>query len=92
MVPRHSACAELWQGSALLVEPVMGLTMEGILADGQVVSAEGVAAALETLYRDRELLAEMSRAAYRNATRPEYRWSVIAERWRALFLEVLEAP
>lgn len=90
IVPRHSACEELWQGAALMVEPVMSLTTEGMLTEGRYVSPEGVAAALQRLYDDRELLREMSQAAYRNATRPEYRWSVIADRWHRLFQEVLD--
>ena len=89
IVPRHSACEELWQGAALMVEPVMSLTTEGMLTEGHYVSSEGVAAALQRLYDDRALLSAMSQAAYRNATRPEYRWSVIAGQWHRLFQDVL---
>lgn len=91
IVPRHSACEELWEGSALLVEPVLDLTMEGILADARIVSPEGIAEALERLYEDRDLLEAMAQAAFQNATRPEYRWSAIAERWRDLFRSALDA-
>jgi D-inositol-3-phosphate glycosyltransferase len=89
VVPRHSACAELWGGSAVLVEPVLSVLFEKILTEGWLVSPEGVAEALERLYSDRGLLAEMSERAYRNATRAEYRWGNIAARWDALFREVL---
>jgi D-inositol-3-phosphate glycosyltransferase len=89
VVPRHSACAELWEGSAVLVEPVLSVLFEKILTEGWLVSPEGVAEALERLYSDRGLLAEMSERAYRNATRAEYRWGNIAARWDALFREVL---
>ena len=89
VVPRHSACAELWDGSALLVEPAVSVIFEKILTESWLVTPEGVAGALERLYADRGLLAEMSERAYRNATRPEYRWPNIAARWDALFREVL---
>lgn len=89
VVPRHSACAELWDGSAVFVEPVLSVLFEKILTEGWLVSPEGVAEALERLYSDRELLREMSERAYRNATRAEYRWENIAARWDALFREVL---
>ena len=89
VVPRHSACAELWEGSALLVEPALSVINEKILTEGWLVTPEGVAEALERLYADRELLAEMSERAYRNATRTEYRWENISARWDALFWEVL---
>jgi glycosyltransferase involved in cell wall biosynthesis len=92
VVPRHSACAELWEGAGLLVEPALNIIYEKILTEGWLVTPEGVAEALERLYSERELLVEMSERAYRNATRAEYRWENIAARWDALFREVLAAP
>jgi glycosyltransferase involved in cell wall biosynthesis len=89
VVPRHSACAELWEGSALLVEPALSVINEKIRTEGWLVTPEGVAGALERLYADRGLLDEMSERAYRNATRTEYRWENISARWDALFREVL---
>jgi glycosyltransferase involved in cell wall biosynthesis len=89
VVPRHSACAELWEGSGLLVEPALSIVNEKILTEGWLVTPEGLAEALERLYVDREFLNEMSERAYRNATRTEYRWGDIAARWDALFREVL---
>ena len=91
IVPRHSACAELWEGSGVLVEPAVSIINEKILTEGWLVTPEGVAEALERLYSDREFLQEMSERAYRNATRAEYRWENIAARWDALFREVLAA-
>jgi D-inositol-3-phosphate glycosyltransferase len=89
VVPRHSALAELWEGAGLLVEPVSSLTIEKILWEGHLVSPEGVAEALEKLYEDPVLLDELSAAAYRNATRPEYRWTAIARRWDGVLREAL---
>ncbi|HEX8187172.1 MAG TPA: hypothetical protein VF586_02405, partial [Pyrinomonadaceae bacterium] len=89
VVPRHSACAELWEGSGVLVEPALKIIYEKILTEGWLLTPEGVAEALERLYADREYLREMSERAYRNATRAEYRWGNIAARWDALFREVL---
>ncbi len=89
IVPRHSACEELWQGAAEFLEPVYTLTIERVLTEGKFVSAEGVAAALERLYSDPDHLRAMSRAAYRNATQPRYKWDRIAKQWDALFEKVL---
>jgi glycosyltransferase involved in cell wall biosynthesis len=91
VVPRHSACEELWRDSALMLDPVLSLVNDKILTEAWLVSPESVAEALETLYRDQRLLEEMSELAYRNATRPDYRWEAISGRWDALFREVLEA-
>src|ERR1044071_2689484 len=89
VVPRHSACAELWEGSGVLVEPALKIINEKILTEGWLVTPEGVAEALEKLYADRGFLEEMSERAYRSATRVEYRWENSAARWDALFREVL---
>lgn len=85
IVPRHSACAELWEGAALMLEPAMRLTTPGVLTHGWFVSPEAVAEALQRLYDDPDLLRRMSLAAYRNATRQEYDWSRIAMAWRRMF-------
>lgn len=89
IVPRHSACEELWEGAALFVDPVMTLTAEQLLTDARIVAPEGVAAALELLYADPETLKEMSIAAYRRASSPDYQWATIARRWSRLFQDIL---
>jgi D-inositol-3-phosphate glycosyltransferase len=92
VVPRHSACAEIWDGAAMLMEPSVSLTTEQILTEGLLVSPEEVARALEALYRDPDLLAAMSAAARHVATRPEYQWAQVAERWDELLREALGEP
>lgn len=87
IVPRHGACAELWEGSAELLDPADSRVPEFSLLEMRSVSPGGVAAALERLYSDRAHRGDMSRAAYRNATR--YRWDEISARWRRLFDEAL---
>ena len=89
IVPRHSACAELWEGSGVMVEPALKIINEKILTEGWLVTPEAVAERLERLYADREFLEEMSERAYRNATREEYRWENISARWDALFRETM---
>lgn len=89
VVPRHTACEELWQGAAEMLEPIFTVTVERVLTEGKFVSPKGVAEALERLYRDPEYLREMSEAAYLNATRPEYKWKNIARQWDVLFQKLL---
>jgi D-inositol-3-phosphate glycosyltransferase len=90
IVPRHSACEELWRDSALMLDPVLSVLNDKILTEAWLVSPESVAEALERLYADRKLLDEMSELAYRNATRPEYRWKTISRQWDDVFREVLD--
>lgn len=89
IVPRHTSLAELWAGAAEFVEPVTTLTYPGNLTEGHIVSAEGVAAALEHLYENRAHRDTLAEAAYQNATRPELNWSSIAAQWKRLLTEVL---
>jgi D-inositol-3-phosphate glycosyltransferase len=89
IVPRHSACEELWQGAAEFLEPVFSLTIERVLTEGRFVSPAGVAEALERLYKNPEHLRAMSEAAYRNATQPQYNWDRIAKQWDELFEKVM---
>ena len=90
IVPRHSACAELWEGAAVMLEPAFKVINERVLTDAWLVTPESVAEALEKLYREREFLSEMSERAFRTALRPEFQWGNISERWDALFRQVLE--
>lgn len=89
VVPNHSACEEIWTDSAILLEPSATLVAEGILTEGRLVSPEEVAAALEKLYSEPALLKRMSHAAFDAATRSDYQWPQIAEKWNLIFQEVL---
>lgn len=89
IVPRHTSLADLWADAAEFIDPVMTLTYPGNLTHAHLVTPEGVAGALQRLYEDHTHREALAAAAYRNATRPELRWSLIAARWRQLFDEML---
>jgi D-inositol-3-phosphate glycosyltransferase len=89
IVPRHSACEELWKDSAVLLEPALDFVYEKTLTVGWLVTPESVASALEGLYQDRKLLETMSSKARALARRPEYRWKAISSRWDAVFRGLL---
>jgi D-inositol-3-phosphate glycosyltransferase len=90
IVPGYGTCAEVWRGAAV---PLESEGEDVFLFAGHysmnTVSAEQVAAKLESLYVDAEYRREIATAGYRNATRPEYRWSNIAEQWDGLFQTIL---
>jgi glycosyltransferase involved in cell wall biosynthesis len=90
VVPRFGALREIWGECAELVEPAMGVVYEFVLSEGNLVSVEGVAAALEAQYSDPGRRRRVAEACYRRATRPEHRWEDIGGRWHRLFQEVLE--
>jgi D-inositol-3-phosphate glycosyltransferase len=89
IVPHHTSLADLWAGAAEFIEPVMKLTYPGNLTHAHIVTPSGVAAALQRLYEDREHREALAEAAYRNATRPELNWNIIAAQWRRLLNETL---
>jgi len=72
---------ELWAEAAVLVEPALSLTAPKLMTETQVVSPQGVAAALETVYADPGRWAAL---AQENARFPRYRWPAIGARWREL--------
>jgi glycosyltransferase involved in cell wall biosynthesis len=88
VVPRHSACAEVWEGHAELVDAEEPVQLPALPLEMRAVSPPGVAAALERLYRDRDLRAVRARQARAAAERPEYDWGAIGRRWSALFREL----
>ena len=89
IVPRHTSLASLWKDAAEFIDPAMTLTWPGNLTHWHIVTPEGVAAALQRLYEDRPRREALAAAAYRNAIRPEFSWTLIAARWQRLFDELL---
>ena len=75
VVPRHSACEELWDGVGRLVA-----------VEGREVSIAALTETLEYLYARRgpQLLRD-SAASRAYVGRREFSWSAIAERWMAVF-------
>ena len=73
-----------------MLEPTLRVTNPTTLTDGHVIAASTVAAALDRLYSDRDLLRRRSLEAYRRATDPSCQWDAIAARFSALFVFLSE--
>jgi glycosyltransferase involved in cell wall biosynthesis len=86
IVPRHSACAELWDGAADLL-PARPAQL-GDVYEGGVIDADDFAAALQRLYSDPEHYRQRAAAARERVLQPAFRWECIAEQWCALFDEL----
>lgn len=89
IVPKHSACIDIWKGSAILLEPIITIQDKKFFGENKVVSPEGLANALETLYQNRDYLTKMSMAAYKNVKKTKYQWKFISRKWDTLFGKVL---
>jgi glycosyltransferase involved in cell wall biosynthesis len=65
---------------------------EGVLSEGNAVSPDDVAEALEGLYRDRAKMRHVATACYQRVSRPEYQWDNIGRKWSSLFSELSLTP
>jgi glycosyltransferase involved in cell wall biosynthesis len=85
IVPRHSACAELWHDSGVFLDPVETSRAPMALCECRDVSADGLCDGFGRLYDDPTYRRERARSAYETATASHYRWDRIATRWLELF-------
>jgi glycosyltransferase involved in cell wall biosynthesis len=84
VMPRHSACEELWAGAASLVAPARRPVPPFSPFRMGEVTPEATAAALEDLYRDRDRLRATARACWRRSQDPALDWAAIGAAWRRL--------
>lgn len=86
IVPDHTACGELWRGRAELIPPARSYVPEFSPLEMGEVSPEGVARALEALYRDPARRQELARAAVATAQNPAYSWDAVTGQFDDLFV------
>jgi D-inositol-3-phosphate glycosyltransferase len=91
IVPRHSACAELWAEGGVLLDPGAPYVPSFSPLELATIAPADAAHALERLYRDVPYRRRMSAAAWRVATRADYTWDVIAGQWDALVQSTIES-
>ncbi|MFY9558492.1 MAG: glycosyltransferase [Blastocatellia bacterium] len=91
IVPDHSACRELWSGRGELIPPARRYIPEFSVLEMSEVSPEGVANAMDNLYRDPNRREELARAAFMAAQNPEFSWDNIPDRFEDLFLALARA-
>ncbi len=85
IVPKHSACAELWQGAGLLLNVQRKHRPAKHPMSFAKVSADELASHLELLYRDKTALQKWSSLAYQQAHHPHFQWAAIGSAWEDLF-------
>lgn len=89
ILPRHTALAELWNGAADLLEPLIALSWPGTLEDQFIIDPENLAEALTRLYEDHAHLDLRAKQARANVEDPRFRWDSIAALWGELLDSVL---
>ncbi len=83
VVPDTEVQQELWGGVAELVPPSLVSTAVGQIADWHLLASSDVAAALEKLYSDPDLLTTNSENCRRHARQTRFSWSEIGKSWVA---------
>ncbi|MFA7101411.1 MAG: glycosyltransferase family 4 protein [Bacilli bacterium] len=92
VVPNHSACKELWEGKAPLIDiDHWEVLTGGINTEGGVISVEHLVSILDSLYRNRDKVREYGKLAYDYVQREEFTWTYIANKFDGIVQEVLEA-
>lgn len=89
VVPDHTACGELWRGRGELIPTARSYVPEFSVLEMGEVSVEGVAQALENLYRDPQHYQQLARAAFALTQRNEYSWDSIARQFENLFVALV---
>jgi glycosyltransferase involved in cell wall biosynthesis len=92
IIPRHSACADIWEGAAEFLEPVDDdVFLFAPHCRLKTVAAEDLAGKLEKLYRGLDYRRSMANSAYQRVTLPKYQWASIARQWEALFTSLVRS-
>jgi D-inositol-3-phosphate glycosyltransferase len=86
VVPDHTACAELWRGRGELIPTARSYIPEFSVLEMGEVSPDGVAGALESLYRNPVRRQELASAAVAFARTPALSWDVITRQFDDLFV------
>ena len=89
LVPNHTCLSDLWQDSALLLDPFYSMINTSDHCDGFVLSSDEVANGLEEIYNDLALRERLAINGYRNATKTSYHWSNISRLWDNVFSNLL---
>jgi glycosyltransferase involved in cell wall biosynthesis len=92
IIPRHSACADIWEEAAEFLEPVDDdVFLFSAHCRLKTVAAEDLSVKLEKLYRERDYRCSMATSAYHRVTQPKYQWASIAKQWEALFTSLVRS-
>ncbi len=88
VVPRHSACEELFHDCGVLMETISDFTFDNSQTVGKLTSPREVARCLELLYENQDLREELSEKGRQKFIQPKYQWQEIARQWREIFNDV----
>lgn len=89
IVPDHSACRELYKDCGILIPVERNLRNLDNLTISGLVSPEGVAKSLQTLFENKELYNKLSMDSIKKFSADKYKWdNIVKTKWEPLFSEI----
>jgi D-inositol-3-phosphate glycosyltransferase len=92
IVPGHSACEELWSGSAHVLPATNPIIDPSTHVLGYNIHPEDVRMALENIYSNRGYYKEVADRCYRKARSNEFSWKRIGQVWGEVLSAGLHNP
>lgn len=91
VVPNHSACKELWEGIAPLIDiQAWEVLTGGINTEGGVINIEHLADILEDLYQNRDKTAEIAKKAYEYVQQERFTWDYVSQQFDNVITDILK--
>lgn len=81
LVPRHSACIELFQDCGLLVDCEFEIMMDEIMTMGAVPSVTSMCKAMQIVVNDKELANYLKNKSLNKFSHPMYSWENLSNIW-----------
>ncbi len=92
VVPNHSACKELWEGKAPLINIARWEVLTGgINTEGGIIDVEHLVDIVDNLYHDRAKLARYAKLAYDYVQQEKFTWKYIANKFDTKIKSILDA-
>ena len=89
IVPRHSACIELFENCGAIVNAPQPWTMDNVMTTGHIIDEQQLVDMLTFLYDnpdERNIIADKQLYEF---TKPKYSWKVISDGLKLVFLDLL---
>ena len=92
IIPKHTACNELWKGLNTLLPIHHEYEHRGLGMLRKEVSVHDVASQLEQLYNDKNYRQEQALKSQQIALNQSYKWNEVAKQWNKIFQSLLIKP
>ena len=89
VVPNHTACADIWDEAAMLVDIATWITDKDLGVERGLIDVNDAVRCLNELYYNKETYDEVAAACFAVTQRPEYRWETVSAGFSAAVNDLL---